>query len=148
MRLEDRGRLQLDSLGLDQDGDDLARGETEGAVVQGAQELRYGARMRRDADPGCLVGDEDVVQDVLGADGEGSVRLGIGSLPQLVCLGKASLKLVEGEKMGDVGLTTQNVSCKPGCEKGYKKITLLDLRLQVCGVMPSLKPSLTTGTKG
>ena len=33
MRLEDRGGLQLDDLGLDQDGNDLARGETEGAMV-------------------------------------------------------------------------------------------------------------------
>ncbi len=104
MRLKDRSGLQLDDLGLDQDGNDLACGEAEGAVVQGAQKLGDGARMRRDADPGLVVGDEDVVEDRLGTGRKGFGRLAVAGMPELVGLREAGLELVEGEQLGDVGL--------------------------------------------
>ena len=104
MRVKDRSRLQLDDLSFDQDGNDLSRGETEGAVVQGSQKLSDGARMRRDADPRALVGGEDIVEDRLGTGGKGLGRLAVVDVPELVGLSEAGLKLVGGEQLGDVGL--------------------------------------------
>ena len=104
MRRKDRSGLQINNLGLNQDGNDLARGEAEDAVVQSAQKLGDGARMRRDADPGLVVGDEDVVEDRLGTSGKGFGRLAVVGMPEFVCLREAGLELVEGEQLGDVGL--------------------------------------------
>ncbi len=104
MRVKDRGGLQLDDLSLDQDGDDLARGEAEGAVVQGGQKLGDGARMRRDADPRALVGGEDIVEDRLGTGGKGLGRLAVVDVPELVGLSETGLEFVGGEQLGNVGL--------------------------------------------
>ncbi len=121
MRLEDRSGLQVDDLGLDQDGNDLARGEAEGAVVQAGQKLGDRARMRSDADPRVLVCGEDVVEDCLGTGGKGLGRLAVVNVPELVVLGEAGLEVVRGEQLGDVGLRLAGVQRLARCKNELPK---------------------------
>lgn len=102
--LEHRRGLPLDDLGLDENGDDLACGKAEGAVIQSLQQLGDGARVRRDADPGLAVGGEDVVEGRLGADGKRLVCLALVGVPELVSLGEAGLEPVRREHVVDGGL--------------------------------------------
>jgi hypothetical protein len=89
--------LKLNDLGLDEDRDDLASGQTELAVVKGLEKAGDDAGVGGDAEPGVVVGAEDVVEDGVGPDILGVTSLGEIRAPELVELGETLLELVPGE---------------------------------------------------
>lgn len=74
------------------------------------QEPGDDARVRRDAEPGLIVGAEDIVENVVSADVLSVARLAQLSVPQLVVLGEARLELVPGEHVADVRLVRAPVA--------------------------------------
>lgn len=92
----------LNQLSLDQDGDDLACGQAEGAVVEHGENGANLARVAGDANPGVVVVRKDVVNRLLGTGDLVSRRLALVlfAAPQQVLLGEASLEL----KVGSVGV--------------------------------------------
>ena len=121
MRLENRSGLQLNGLGLDQDGNDLARGEAEGAVVQTSQKLGDCTRMRRDADPRVLIGAEHVVEGCLGTGGKRLGCFAVINVPELVVLGEAGFEVVGGEQLGDVCLRAEVIQRSAGSKSELPK---------------------------
>lgn len=96
-----------DELGLYEDGNDLAGGEAERAVVQDAEDAGNLARVAGQADPGAGVVGEDVVNDLAAAGALAVAGLALalgGAAPELVGLGEALLEAEVGEHAGNGGL--------------------------------------------
>lgn len=99
-----RGGLDMNLLGLDEHGDDLAGGKLKGAVVERRQQLANLTRVASDADPGGVVAGEDVVKHVLAAGQLVLGGLALDAGPQLVALGEALLEAEPGAEGADVRL--------------------------------------------
>lgn len=123
----------FDQLGLDEDGDDLAGGQAEGAVVQHGEDGANLARVAGDTEPGVVVVGEDVVNDNLAAGDLVSrgLALVLGALPKLVLLGEARLELEVGSKSVDLSLGGAAVA---GVDADALTEKLLDGGLEGVGV--------------